>query len=194
MGLLAVDYSSVGERLELLYHVRKDDSVVGPIERDRAHAEQILHRSGMVFLTRSDEKILLQHRSPKKSIFPDCFDSSSSFHVTFGESYEQAAGRELFEETGISAPLSYVGKFSHYDPPENQVVAVFICTSDEPVKIDENEVSGAYFYSTEEVDRICASQRTTPWLKIGWRLVRNKPWPTTGPRGPPFCGTAYGRV
>ncbi len=168
--------------------MRKDDSVVGLIERDQAHAEQILHRSGMVFLTRSDGKILLQHRSHKKSIFPDCFDSSSSFHVTFGESYEQAAGRELLEETGISAPLSYVGKFSHYDPPENQVVAVFVCTSDEPVKIDENEASGALFYSPGEVDSIVSSQGTTPWLKIGWRLVRNKT-----PR-PPFSGTTYGRV
>ena len=162
------------ERLELLYHVRKDDSVVGSVERDRAHAGTVLHRSGMVFLLRSDVTILLQHRSPKKTIFPDCFDSSSSFHVMFGESYEQAAGRELLEETGISAPLKYLGKFSHYDPPENQVVAVFSCTSDGPVEIDESEASGAFFYPPEEVDRIVASQRTTPWLRNGWIMARNK--------------------
>ncbi len=99
------------------------------------------------------------------------------------------------EETGISAPLSYVGKFSHYDPPENQVVAVFICTSDGPVKIDENEASGGYFYSPEEVDRIVASQRTTPWLKNGWRLVRNKTSLTKDrTRRTSFCGTAHGGV
>ena len=160
--------------MELLYHVRRDDSVVGQVERDWAHTKEILHRSGIVFLTRSDGKVLLQHRSLKKKIFPDCFDSSCAFHVTFGESYEQAAARELTEEIGISAPLTYLGKFSHHDPPENQMVAVFSCSSDQTLKVDENEASGASFYTREEVDNIVTSQRTTPWLRDGWKLARDK--------------------
>ncbi len=160
--------------MELLYHVRGDDSVVGSVERDRAHARGILHRSGTVFLSRSDGKILLQNRSPGKAIFPDCSDSSCAFHVTFGESYEQAAARELLEELGVSAPLTYLGKFLHNDPPENQVVAVFSCSTDQALKIDESEASGAYFYTPEEVDRILASQRNTPWLRDGWKLARDR--------------------
>ena len=140
------------------------------MERDWAHTKEILHRSGIVFLTRSDGKVLLQHRSPKKKIFPDCFDSSCAFHVTFGESYEQAAARELTEEIGISAPLTYLGKFSHHDTPENQMVAVFSCSSDQTLEVDENEVSRASFYTREEVDNIVASQRITPWLRDGWKL------------------------
>jgi len=160
--------------LELLYHVLRDDSVVGSVERDKAHAEGILHRSGIVFLARSDGKILLQHRSPRKSMFPDCFECSCAFHITFGESYDQAAARELVEEIGISALLMYLGKFSHRDPPENQIVALFSCSSDQSLKIDEGEASGAHFYSLGEVDEIVASQKTTPWLRDGWKLARNK--------------------
>lgn len=145
---------------------------MGPVERDRAHAGGSLHRSGIVFLARSDGKILLQHRSPGKEIFPGCFESSCAFHVVFGESYEQAAVRELLEEVGISAPLTYLGKFSHHDPPENQIVAVFSCHSDHVLKIDEREASEAHFYSPEEVDGIVASQKTTPWLRDGWKLAR----------------------
>src|SRR5256886_12319863 len=66
----------------------------------------------MIFLARFDGRILLQHRSPNKTIFPGCWDSSSSFHVTFGESYEQAARRELKEEAGVSAP-SRTSESSH---------------------------------------------------------------------------------
>ena len=91
--------------LELLYQVEEDDSVIGSVERTRANAEGLLHRSGMVFLTRSDGKILIQRRNVEKQTFPDCYDASSTFHVTFGESYEEAAKREMIEETGISAPL-----------------------------------------------------------------------------------------
>ena len=136
--------------MELLYHVTKEDSVLGSVERSTAHRDQILHRSGMIFVIRSDGRILLQHRSPSKTIFPDCWDSSSSFHVTFGESYEQAAKRELEEETGVSAPLKYLGKFSYPVPPENEIVALFSCKSDDPIGIDHVESSEASFHTRDE--------------------------------------------
>src|SRR5260370_42126101 len=75
---------------------------------------------GMIFLARSDGKILLQRRSPNNKIFPNCWDSSSSFHVTFGESYEQAARRELREETAVSALFEYLGKFWCHVPPRTR--------------------------------------------------------------------------
>lgn len=147
--------------------------MIGSVERNRAHAEGLLHRSGMIFLVRSDGKILIQHRSASKQTFPDCYDSSCSFHVTFGESYEDAARRELMEEAGISAPLSYLGKFTHYDPPENEMVAVFACNSDEPIRISNEESSGAKFCTKEEVEKIVAVG-SAPWLRDGWKLARDE--------------------
>ena len=160
--------------LEQLYQIKDDDSIIGPVERTRAHANGLLHRSGMVFLTRSDGKILIQRRSREKETFPDCYDASSSFHVTFGESYEEAARREMAEETGIPAPLVYVSKFTHHDPPENEIVAVFACRSDEPIVIDRGESSAAMLCTKEEVDETVESKNTSPWLKVAWKLVRDR--------------------
>ncbi len=160
--------------MEELYHVAKDDSVVGRVERDQAHDKSILHRSGIVFVVRPDGKILIQNRSPSKRIFPSCYDCSCAFHVTFGESYDEAAKRELREETGITGVLEYLGKFSHYDPPENQIVAVFKCQSHEQIVIDQTEATGANFYSRNEVDRIVALEEVTPWLRDGWKLARDR--------------------
>ena len=115
--------------MELLYHVTKEDSVLGSVERSTAHRDQILHRAGMIFVIRSDGRILLQHRSPSKTIFPDCWDSSSSFHVTFGETYEQAARRELKEETGISAQLTISHprtRSSQYSPAKVMILSRLI--------------------------------------------------------------------
>ncbi len=164
--------SAVSENLELLYHVKPDDSVVGPVERDRAHAEGILHRSGMIFLVRSDGRILIQRRNAARKTYPESYDSSCSFHVTFGETYEEAAKRELIEETGVSAPLTYLGKFTHYDPPENEMVAVFACNSDEQVHISKEEFSNAKFRTKEEVDKIISL--SAPWLRDGWQIAREK--------------------
>ena len=149
----------------------QDDSVIGPVERSKAHEDQLLHRFGMIFLHRSDGKIMLQYRSPGKTPFPNCWDSSSSFHVIFGESYEQAARRELREETGISARPVYLAKFSYHVPPENELVAVFKCKSSRTVKIDPSESSGASFHTADEVDRIISSEVLAPWLLRGWELA-----------------------
>jgi isopentenyldiphosphate isomerase len=150
--------------------VAKDDSVLGSIERSKAHLEQTLHRSGMTFLVRSDGKILLQRRSPS-STFPGCWDSSSSFHVTFGETYEQAARRELKEETGVSATLTYLGKFTYHVPPENEIIAVFSCKSDDPIRINHAESSEASFHTRDEVSTITLSESSVPWLRRGWKIL-----------------------
>ena len=110
----------------------------------------------MIFLVGSDKRILIQRRSIARETYPDQYDSSCSFHVTFGESYEEAAKRELIEETGVSAHLKYLGKFVHYDPPENEMVVVFACFSDEQIRISKEEFSSANFCTKEEVDKIVA--------------------------------------
>src|SRR2546426_9361813 len=157
--------------MELLYHVTKDDSVLGSVERSKAHLDQIDHRAEKIFLIRSNGKILLQRRSLSKTTFPNLWDSSSSFHVTFGESYEQAARRELEEETGVSALLTYLGKFVYHVPPENEIVAVFFCRSDDPIRIDHVESSEASFHTRDEVNTIVSSESAAPWLTKGWKIL-----------------------
>ena len=164
---------------ELLYHVTNDDSVLGSVERSVTHRDQILHRSGMIFLIRSDSRILLQHRSATRATFPGSWDSSSSFHVTFGESYQQAAERELTEETGVSTQPTYLGKFSYHVPPENEIVAVFSCYSDDPIKIDQAESSEASFHTRDEVDAIAASEAAAPWLREGRKILADSTFLTT---------------
>ncbi len=165
---------SIQPRLELLYRVDESDAVLGSVDRREAHTKNLLHRSGIVFLIRSDRRILLQRRSPNKETFPDCYDTSASFHVTLGESYEEAAKRELKEETNISGQLEYLSKFVHHDPPEHQIVAIFVCRNDDPVTIDGSEAVSADFNARTEVESIVSSKKITPWLRDGWKLIRER--------------------
>jgi len=160
--------------LEELYHVDEDDSVLGAVMRDDAHKREVLHRAGMVFVMRRDGKILLTKRSPSKDTFPDSYDCSCAFHVTFGETYEEAAKRELLEEIGIQGLPKYLGKFSFHEPPEKEMVAVFRCVTNQHIMLDKTESTDARFYSIAEVDRVVADNRVTPWLRDGWKLVRDQ--------------------
>lgn len=163
---------------ERLYHVNEKDEVLGSVSRDEAHLKGLLHRSGMVFVVNSKSMILINERSSEKKTFPACYDSSVSFHVTYGETYEESAKRELLEEINIEAPLQCLGTFIHKDLPEHQLVSVFLCVSDiEPI-IDPQEFSNHHFYTINEVERLMKNVKITPWLRDGWKLFikhfRNK--------------------
>lgn len=76
------------------------------VERARAHAEGIRHRTSHLWLARrrgAEIQLLLQKRSANKEAFPSCYDVSSAGHIPAGEDYETSALRELREELGVSA-------------------------------------------------------------------------------------------
>ena len=153
----------------MLYHVDENDKVLGKIARSEAHSKRILHRAGIVFLMNSKNKILINKRSSAHEIHPFCYDSSVSFHVRYGESYEDSAKRETEEEIKIKAPLKFIGKFMHGDPP--QIVSVFLCSSDDKPTIDSKEFSGGKFYTINETEKIIQNKKITPWLRGGWKIL-----------------------
>ena len=156
---------------EILYHVNENDEVLSKISRSEAHSKILLHRAGIVFLMNSEGKVLINIRSGAKKTFPSRHDSSVAFHVKYGETYEDAAKRETKEEIKIKAPLEYIGKFIHRDPPEYEVVSVFLCISDDEPIIDPKEFSSQKFYSIGEVEKIIQNKKVTPWLRDGWKIL-----------------------
>lgn len=78
------------------------------VERKRAHAEGIRHRTAHVWLLRIKEgrtQILLQRRSFNKAEHPGCYDISSAGHIPAGFDYKESAIRELKEEIGLDVQL-----------------------------------------------------------------------------------------
>ncbi len=155
---------------ELLYHVNEQDDVIGPVERSEAHKNNILHRSGMAFILNTKGEVFVQHRANKET-FPNCFDSSSAFHVTFGESYDVAVRREVFEELGLKVDLKFIGKFTHHDDPEHEVMATYIGHAEEIPKLDLTEAYSGEWCDMERLRKIIESGDVTPWLRDGFKLL-----------------------
>jgi len=158
--------------MEWLWSVDDQDRPRGPVARDTAHVQKVLHRSGVVLLLSIAGDIYLTKRAPSKALFPDRFDTSASFHVSYIESYVEAARRELLEELGLDVPLSELGKFRHDDPPEHQFVTVFKAYyHGEPIQLDPAEASSGRFYSRSEAIEIARNQHCTPWLRHALHFV-----------------------
>lgn len=143
---------------ELLYLVDTDDNVLGSIDRDQAHKTLALHRSGMIFILNKQNRIFIQQRAKTKKTFPGVYDAGSTFHIVYGESYKEAAERELFEETGIKGSLKLLSKFLHKDPPEYQIAVVFSCHSDETITLDPEEAASGEWMDVEQVDKVISEK------------------------------------
>lgn len=154
---------------EYLYHVDKDDNVIGKIPRDIAHRDLLLHRAGIVLVFNSHGQIYLTKRSSYKSIFPGCIDCACSFHVAYGESYQEAAQRELKEETGLASSIDLIGKFILDDDIDRMIVVVYKTICDDTIFLSK-EAENGNFYTIKETTELMKYSTATSWWQHAWNL------------------------
>src|SRR5690348_4409117 len=117
-----------------------DDHVIGQIRRGEAHRNPaLIHRSVQVLVFTHEEQLLLQRRSASTDHFPGYYCASASGDVASGENYPTTAERELAEELGISAPLTYISKALVRSEPETELTALYIAVSDGPFQFHPTE-------------------------------------------------------
>lgn len=96
---------------ELVDVVDENDCVIGIASKKKKNLNEFISRNIAVFLKDSSGNLLIAKRSFRKKSFPGMLDASVVGNVRAGESYEQAAERELREELGVSScKLSFLGK------------------------------------------------------------------------------------
>lgn len=86
--------------------VDNDDNQVGIMEKIQAHEQGLLHRAFSVFLFDSRGHMLLQQRALDKYHSAGLWSNTCCSHPRPGEGLPQAAARRLFEEMGISCPVT----------------------------------------------------------------------------------------
>ena len=97
---------------EILNIIDIDDQIIGQATREAIYANKHIHRIVHVIVRDSSGKQLLQLRSAQSSYLPLHWSTAVGGHVHAGESYEEAAQREMQEEIGIeNCELREIGKF-----------------------------------------------------------------------------------
>ncbi|THA49958.1 NUDIX hydrolase [Streptomyces sp. A1136] len=96
---------------ELVEHVDEHDRVLGVVDRDEAVRENWPHRIATTICRDREGRILVLRRAETMSRFPGHYDVMVGGAVNVGESYGQAAVRELTEELGVRVPVRFLFKF-----------------------------------------------------------------------------------
>lgn len=103
--------------IEYLDLVDEKDNVIGRDDRNKIiSSETKNYRVINILIFNSKGELIVPKRSGNRRLFPNCYDFSVGGHVQSGESYEEAAYRELQEELGIqNVVLHEIGYFHPED-------------------------------------------------------------------------------
>lgn len=161
------------DQSELFYHVDENDKVLGSISRAEAHRDKSkIHRSIFVAIFNDQHQILLQKRSQHKDLYPGLWSTSVGGHVTYGQTYRQAAKREMTEELGLSLPITRITKAIIKTDRETEYVAGFTAQlQTTPSKFDKVEIDEVAWFSASDVTKLIKQRQITPSCKMDLKLV-----------------------
>ncbi|MBW2969784.1 NUDIX domain-containing protein [Candidatus Woesearchaeota archaeon] len=151
--------------MEVLDVVDENDKVVGSASVVDIYEKRLNHRIAHVLIFNDKGELLLQMRSAKKRFCPGHWVTSAGGHVKKGESYEEAAKRELLEEIGVDVPLTLIHEspYDHYKMRKFLKVFRGVCNG--PFKFNADEVSGCRWFSVADVkDMVKKNQLVHPEL------------------------------
>jgi isopentenyl-diphosphate delta-isomerase len=120
-------------------------------------------------LANSRGELLLHQRAATKKAYPLFWSGAAAGHLISGETYEEAARRELKEEIGVEASLEFVEKF--YSEPDREMVGVFLGFHDGPIEVEPHEVERVEYFSVERLQRERSRKQITSFVERSLSLV-----------------------
>ncbi len=144
---------------EIFDIVDSNDKVIGKATRQECHSnKKLMHRGVDIFIFNSKGQLLLQKRSMKKDLYPGVWASSASGHLDSGETYEEAAERELKEELGIKTKFAPLAKYKCILEKESEIDMLFIGRHDGPFSISREEIDEARFFGMSYIKEKMAAE------------------------------------
>ncbi|MFZ5759886.1 MAG: NUDIX hydrolase YfcD [Thermodesulfobacteriota bacterium] len=138
--------------------VDENNRLIGSATRQQMRRKNLIHRATFILLFNGRGELFVQKRTQSKDVYPGFYEVAAGGVVGFGESYEEAARRELAEEVGISGcPLKSQFDFFWNDEGNRVWGRVFLCCHDGPFVLQESEVESGAFLP----------------LDLVWKMARN---------------------
>ncbi len=143
---------------EIYNIVDENDCIIGQASRKFIHQNKLLHRSAHILVFNARKELFLQKRALGKDESPGLWDTSSAGHVDAGESYDDCAHRELFEELHLKAVLKPSVKISACQETHDEHAQVYTCITDDAIQVNPEEISeGAFFELSQIQENISAN-------------------------------------
>jgi isopentenyldiphosphate isomerase len=158
---------------ELVDIVDDADRVIGVATRREVRARVLKHRCVSIVVRSSRGDVLIHRRSERKDLWPGFWDFCAGGVLAAGEGWEEAARRELAEELGVAAALTFVGTGTFRDAQVDEIARLYTTTHDGPFAFSDGEVVEAFFVTLGELAARLQRDRFVPdSVALAWPLIR----------------------
>jgi isopentenyldiphosphate isomerase len=169
---------------DLLPIVNERDELIGVKSRRLVHVQGLRHRAAHVAVFDRGGRLWLQKRASTKDASPGMWDLSATGHVDPGETYEQAARRELREELAIDAEPSPVVKREASERSGWEFYMLFRLIWEGPIDdYNRDEIERMRLFTLDEIR--AASDRTGSEFRMTNGVVDDLPHLFDAARGNP---------
>lgn len=150
---------------ELVDVLDEHGRVVGVATRAEMRAGRLWHRCVFVAVVTPADEVVVHRRADWKDVWPSRWDLAFGGVVGAGESWEDAAVRELAEEAGVQVgvgELEPVGRSRYEDADVREHCRVYVVRSPGPFRFVDGEVSQVERVPRRDLAAWCASHELVP--------------------------------
>lgn len=157
---------------ELVNLVDEQDRVLGVADRAEAIRRRLLHRVATVACRDAGGRFLVHRRPEDSSRFAGQYNWMLGGAAEVGESYAEAAARELAEELGVHAAPRFVLKYLCAGVISPYWLGLHEAVVTAPLRPDPEEVAWHGWLTRAELERLVASHEFVPDAREAYERYR----------------------
>ena len=153
--------------MEKIDVVDKNDRVIGVAGREELYQKNLRHRIVHILVFNNKGEMALQLRTKTVSFCPDHWSTAAGGHVGSGETYEQAAKRELMEEMGIGGDLKLFKKDTYrVNRDLEKFITIYKVIYEGRFDFDKNDIAKVEYFPIDTIkNMISDGEKIHPELK-----------------------------
>lgn len=165
----------IDNQSELFYLVDANDKIKGHVSRRDAHTNKNnIHRAVGIFVLNEKKQMLMQERSRKKDMDPGKWSYAVGGHVTVGQTYRQAAIREVEEELGIKTHIRMITRTLIKMKKETEFTGLFEINipSTTQITIDKDEITQIEWVDLKQLKTFIKDHTVADWTILALQAAR----------------------
>ena len=147
---------------ELVDHLADDGSVIGSVTRRTMRQGNLLHGAVFIAVVNDRHELAVHRRAAWKDLWASWWDLAFGGVLGAGEAWDDAARREMEEETGSRAALVHLGESSYADGKVREIAHVYLARDNGPFTFPDGEVAELAWVPLDQLRAWIARRQVCP--------------------------------